>query len=276
LPANDARGEGGRGHDVMVAAPMAAAIFRRHLRPALLLGGAGTLATACVFPYVLELRPELLAQLRALPVPLALIATAQLAQAFVLLSSLAWTGLALGEGLGLDAQLLRERAQRGDAPFPWRTLGIACAWGVGVGVVLVLLDLVFKPLLPPPLSPLPENIAPWKGFLASFYGGIAEEVQTRLFFMTLVAWVLWRMSGRSGKPWIYRVAILVAALAFGAAHLPAAIMIWGFGMANVARTVVLNGLAGIVFGSLYWRRGIEHAMAAHFSADMVLHVLAPL
>jgi membrane protease YdiL (CAAX protease family) len=255
---------------------MPAAIIRRHLRPALLLGGAGTIATACVFPYVLELRPELLAQLRALPVPLALIATAQLAQAFVLLSLLAWIGLAVGEPVGLDAPLLRGSANRASVAFPWRTLGIACAWGAAAGAALVLLDLVFKPLLPPPLSPLPGNIPEWKGFLASFYGGIVEEVQTRLFFMTLVAWILWRVSGKSAAPWIFRVAIVLAALAFGAAHLPAAIMIWGFAAANIARTLLLNGLAGMVFGWLYWRRGFEHAMAAHFCADLVLHVLAPL
>ena len=71
-------------------------------------------------------------------------------------------------------------------------------------------------------------------------------------------------------------AIVVAALVFGAAHLPAAFAIWGFGAANIARTLVLNGIAGLVFGALYWRRGLEHAMAAHFSADLVLHVIAPL
>jgi membrane protease YdiL (CAAX protease family) len=36
---------------------------------------------------------------------------------------------------------------------------------------------------------------------------------------------------------------------------------------------VLNSLAGLVFGWLYWRRGLKAAMVAHFSADLVLHVL---
>ena len=34
--------------------------------------------------------------------------------------------------------------------------------------------------------------------------------------------------------------------------------------------------AVIAFGWLYWRRGILLAMVAHFSADIVLHVLPPL
>jgi len=31
-----------------------------------------------------------------------------------------------------------------------------------------------------------------------------------------------------------------------------------------------------VFGWLYWRRGILTAMASHFCADLILHVLTPL
>jgi hypothetical protein len=31
-----------------------------------------------------------------------------------------------------------------------------------------------------------------------------------------------------------------------------------------------------VFGWLYWRRGLEAAIVAHFAADLVLHVAAPL
>jgi hypothetical protein len=37
-----------------------------------------------------------------------------------------------------------------------------------------------------------------------------------------------------------------------------------------------NGLVGVVFGWLYWRYGLLAAMIAHFSADVVLHTLAPL
>ena len=44
----------------------------------------------------------------------------------------------------------------------------------------------------------------------------------------------------------------------------------------VLRTLLLNGIAGVVFGWLYWKRGLEMAMLSHFSADIVLHVIAPL
>ena len=38
----------------------------------------------------------------------------------------------------------------------------------------------------------------------------------------------------------------------------------------------MNDLAGLAFGWLYWKRGLESAMLAHFSADMTVHVIAPL
>jgi membrane protease YdiL (CAAX protease family) len=38
----------------------------------------------------------------------------------------------------------------------------------------------------------------------------------------------------------------------------------------------LNGLGGLAFGWLYWKRGLESAIMAHFSADIVLHVITPL
>lgn len=43
----------------------------------------------------------------------------------------------------------------------------------------------------------------------------------------------------------------------------------------VVRALVLNGIAGLLFGWLYWRRGLEAAVIAHFATDIVLHVLLP-
>jgi len=41
----------------------------------------------------------------------------------------------------------------------------------------------------------------------------------------------------------------------------------------ISRAVVLNGLGGICFGWLYFTYGLESAMIAHFSADIILHVI---
>jgi membrane protease YdiL (CAAX protease family) len=131
--------------------------------------------------------------------------------------------------------------------------------------------------MPAPLSGLPPAIERWKGFLASFYGGIGEEIQLRLLVMTLVMWIAWKALARSrpsppvSAAWI---AIVLAALAFAAGHLPAAAGIWPLDAVVVLRTLSLNAIVGVACGWLFYRHGLEHAMAAHFSADIVLHVAA--
>ena len=117
----------------------------------------------------------------------------------------------------------------------------------------------------------------WRGLLASLYGGIVEEVEYRLLLVSLLVWLLAWCNRRQARPWMFVLAVLLAALLFGAGHLPAA---FAAGMTAapwpVARIVLLNALAGSVFGGVYCRWGLEHAMLAHFSADLLLHVLAPL
>jgi membrane protease YdiL (CAAX protease family) len=75
---------------------------------------------------------------------------------------------------------------------------------------------------------------------------------------------------------VYWAAIVLAALIFGILHLPAVAQTTALTKVVVLRTVMLNALAGIAFGWLFWRRGLEQAMVSHFSADLVLHVAAPM
>jgi membrane protease YdiL (CAAX protease family) len=68
---------------------------------------------------------------------------------------------------------------------------------------------------------------------------------------------------------------ILTAVLFGLAHLPATAALLPLTPLVIVRAIVLNGLAGVVFGWLYWRRGILLAMTSHFCADLVLHVIAP-
>jgi hypothetical protein len=128
---------------------------------------------------------------------------------------------------------------------------------------------------------LPQNPNPpaWQGFLASFYGGINEEILMRLFLLTLLAWIGTKLSrAADGRPTpaVLWASTILAGLALGLAHLPAAVAM-GVPLTglSVGRTLVLNA-SGILFGWLYWRRGLVSAMVAHFSLDIVLHVVGAL
>jgi hypothetical protein len=153
---------------------------------------------------------------------------------------------------------------------------MAIALGIAAAAGIILLDaLVFHSAVVEALAragrPLP-HVARWKGALACFYGGVAEEIQLRLFLMTAIAWCLAKVT-RSTSHATFAIANVVAALAFGAGHLPMAAHVFGLTTVIVVRTILLNGLGGIVFGALYARWGLEHAMVAHFCCDVVLHVV---
>ncbi|GAG18864.1 unnamed protein product, partial [marine sediment metagenome] len=119
----------------------------------------------------------------------------------------------------------------------------------------------------------------WTRLLLSLYGGVAEELMMRLGLMTLLVWISWKVrAAPGGGPATLGVwtAIVVVNIIFGLGHLPMTARLMAITPLVVVRAVVLNSIAGIIFGWLYWQRGLEAAMVSHFSADVVLHVLLPL
>lgn len=245
--------------------------FSPNVRTAIALGAAGAVSVLCVFPYVLTLLPP--DQLAKLP-PLPIVVIAQSVQAALLYTLLAWAGLRVGAPLGLDAPRTRRWMNGGDAAlpaFPWRAVLVGAALAL---VAVLAIASGAKALLPELARVDAAPRAAWKGLLASFYGGIGEELQLRLFLMTMLAWLL--MRARLKLPVALGAANVLAALAFGAGHLPAAAGLLPLTAGVVAYIVSANAAAGIVFGALYVRHGLEAAIAAHFLCDIGLHVIVPL
>lgn len=207
------------------------------------------------------------------------------AQFFVqlgLYALLATFGMRMWPRTGLGAPLLEGHT----ATSQWKSIWHGLATGLTCGLMVTALDIFFftprldveftAPGVVQPLTPAPS---PWQGFLAAFYGGIVEEVLLRLFLMTLLVWLGARLF-QNGKehlhPTILWAAILISGLALGLGHLPGA-AVTGIPLTPlyITRILALNAI-GIVFGWLYWQRGFESAMAAHFAADIALHVIGAL
>lgn len=251
--------------------------WRLDLKTAAAWGLLAGVSAVMVMPYLMQVMPQSFENLR-IPVP-ALVAL-QGVQALVLLGLLSFLGLRMGHRVGLGSPLLQGWLGQSEAPA-WRSLKPLQAVGLGVlaAALVIGASLLLDPMLPKPLHPIADPGAgrsALNGLLASFYGGIAEELQLRLFLMTLLVWLFAAFGRRQPRAAAFWIAIAIAALLFGAGHLPAAAKVWGLSDIVVFRTVALNAIAGLAFGWLYWRRGIEMAMLGHFSADIVLHVLAPL
>jgi hypothetical protein len=201
---------------------------------------------------------------------------------------LAAIGLFLAARIGLRLPFVERWLKKEPTWNQFRAaLVVSVIVGVAASLVILGLDiLVFGPPLATELRSLgiviPPTVRPpaWQGLLASFSAGVNEEVTFRLFGVTLLAWLgsLVRRDSE-GRPMtaVFWIAIVVIAVVFGLAHLPATAAIGlPLDALVVTRAVVLNGIGGIAFGWLYWRHSLESAMVAHSSADLVLHVLLVL
>ena len=252
----------------------------------LILWIASILGTIAVLPYVLELQSGALEQLD-LPMPLSVLIALQIIQSGVLFGILTFLGLLLAKRVGLGTPIL-DSVTGGESAFDKLRAILPISIGLGVLASLLIVGLdayVFQPALIQELggkaNVLNQTAQPaaWKGFLASFYGGTAEEILLRLFAMSLLAWLgSFINKAKDGKPTnlIFWIANILAGILFGIGHLPAAALILPLTTLVVMRIVLLNAVGGIVFGWLYQKHGLESAMIAHFSADLVLHVLLAL
>ncbi|MBK9924627.1 MAG: CPBP family intramembrane metalloprotease [Anaerolineales bacterium] len=246
---------------------------------------AAILATLAVLPYSLELQSGLITQLD-LPISLPALIALQTLQTGILFAVLIFIGLILMERIGLSSPILDSVASGESYADKFSAiLPISVGLGIVASLFIIGLGFIFQPMLVQELGDkanalnLTTQPAVWKGFLASFYGGIGEEILLRLFVMSLLAWLGSFISKTSeGKPTntIFWVANILAAILFGLGHLPAVSTLVPLTTLVVVRTVVLNAVGGVIFGWLYQTRGLESAMIAHFSADIVLHVLLAL
>jgi len=250
------------------ASPSTLPVSGPHLKLAALFGVAGALATLALMPYAMALTPQKFA---ALPLPLPVIVLKAAVETGMLCWLLGWLGLYLGAPYGLDAPWLRAwvyRRPRDPARRPHWWLAVM------LGVLAALLVVGLSALGPKHAE---DTVQAWRGALASFYGGIVEEVLCRLLLVSALVWLLARCNRRVARPWMFVLAIVLAALLFGAGHLPAAHAAGLLGTPLlVARIVLLNAVVAVVFGGLFWKYGLEHAMLAHFCADLMLHVALPL
>lgn len=246
---------------------------------------AAVFGVIAIIPYSLTLQSGALAGLN-LPMPLVLlISIAQNAVMFGILSAL---GLFFANRIGLGLPIVEARL-RGESVWDKvrAILPLSIIIGVVASLLIVALDVfVFQPALMRELGDSANTLnlqtaqpPAWQGFLASFYGGISEEVMLRLFVMSLLAWLGSFISKTAeGKPTsaVFWTANILAAVLFGLGHLPATAILIPLTPLVITRAIILNGLAGVAFGWLYWKRGLESAIVAHFTADIVLHVLLAL
>lgn len=186
----------------------------------------------------------------------------------LLLVVAALLGALLAHRVGL-CSVLAGTAGRG-TPRAW---ALAAGIGLITGVAVAGLDRAAAPLLGDDWIRFLHEAAGADVpavFIGILYGGITEEILMRWGLMSSLAWVLWTVTGKRRTGPAIAAAILVSALAFGAAHLPVLAAQIELTTGIVLRTLLLNALAGAVYGWIYWRHHLEAAMLCHACSHLAL------
>jgi len=240
---------------------------RRRLGLALWLAGMpGVIAVSLATPALLAASPAATAP----PPPGALVA-AGIAQGALLLALAVAVGVRLAPRVGWSSPVA-EAACAGRRPDATTRAGLLVGLRDGLACG-VLLHAVLR-LAPDGLARGADALPLHARVL---YGGVTEELLLRWGATTACAWALHRTLQRGAGPLaprLARTAIVVGALLFGIAHLPAAAAAaGGLDAALVAWTVGANAAFGVAFGRLFARHGLESAMIAHGGAHAIAWVL---
>lgn len=202
---------------------------------------------------------------KPLPVPMWVAQLGSTLQSCVMLTVALCVGAYLAPKVGLRAPLLMAWAER--KPLAQAAKPVLVPGLVG-GVLGTMVLLLYAMTAPPELkvdTPLPV-------LARVLYGGVTEELLMRWGFLTLVAWILWRLFQRSAaKPSaiVIVVAIIATGLMFGAGHLPAAAHLVPNLTPGVIVSIMLGNAAfSLIAGWLYWKVGLEAAIIAHITTHL--------
>ena len=107
-------------------------------------------------------------------------------------------------------------------------------------------------------------------------GGIIEEVMMRLFFMSLVVFIISKIFYKNKKEiptLVFIIANILAALLFAAGHLPSTATMTTLTPVIIIRCFLFNGGLGIAFGYLYRKYNLGYAMISHALCHLIADIL---
>ena len=183
-----------------------------------------------------------------------------------LLTLLVPLGCWLAPRVGLDAPLTRALLTRSGEAYAIlrRQIGPAGWVGLAVGLLLIGYSVVSGPLLAQAPAAARLELPLVSRLL---YGGITEELLTRWGLMTVFVWLAVKVGLRGAAP--YWVGAALAALLFAAGHLPMLnLLIPNPPPALLAMVLAGNAVPGLLFGWLFWKRGLEAAIFSHALAHL--------
>lgn len=158
-------------------------------------------------------------------------------------------------------------------PHGPKSLVIGASAGLLFGAYMALADAtVFRSVIPAAQTAMVLSQSALERIETYIPYAIIDELVFRLVLMSVTVWLLERIAGEP-KAWCFWFAILVTAFVYyPAAH-------WGYLATldpvpvTMLREITLHGLAGVVWGYLYWRHGLASSIVGHISAHLSLQPL---
>lgn len=156
---------------------------------------------------------------------------------------------------------------------PWKSilkeqLKYGILGGVIAGSLIVVTSIIFRPYFPEELIELERNFQP--SLLTRFiYGGITEEIFVRFGVLSLFVWIGIKIIGKPNN-FIYWIAIVLSSIIFAFGHFPIVFLsVKNPTIILLTYILLANSIGGVIFGWLYWKKGLESAFIAH----IIVHVI---
>jgi hypothetical protein len=241
------------------------------LKSAFALSSLFGIAAACSVPLLSSTLPV---EARSLPLPIAAFCVVLAMLLAGVYGLVAFVEIRLARYSGLEPTPVLVSLKGGPCGLTRMRPGIAVTVGLGCGALLVAAVWIIRQFFP---ATLPATLHPpglAAAFVASAAGSLGEEIVFRLFLLSL----LLSFSPKGDLATV--LALALSALAFGVAHAPAFVFLFGGWSAVPALSwvwlVFLNGVCGAAFGIVLLRQGIGAAVLAHFATDAVWHAASQL
>lgn len=252
------------------------------LSPFLVFSLLGTIGILSLLPMTVAVARKIIAEDPAIGMNETTLGMTLLINPMILLLIGAALGTALADRVGLRSVLLDLLRNRGALLPDWRDLALAAALGLAAAAVILLLQLGIKTMagaeMPGASSLASEEPVFAARASALLYGGITEEIITRFGLMTLLLWIImlvFRISDAGSSSLAAWSAIILAAAIFGLGHLSLAAAEMPLTATTVLAIILLNAIAGTVYGWLFWQKSLELAMLAHMTTHIGFWTLGP-
>jgi len=141
--------------------------------------------------------------------------------------------------------------------------------GLLAGILVMLISFAFNSMIPQEFKNLESEVE--ITLLARFgYGGITEELLMRFGLMTFLVWGVSKITKRLNNT-VYWIGISLTSIIFALGHFPMIFHVVSEPSATILfYSLIGNSIAGLFFGWLYWKKGLESAMIAHLFAHVAM------